>query len=369
MIKLGLILLSALKIQGQITISNSYFPANGDSLVVARDFDVDDAIILATAPGGPQTWDFTSLKPDTLNISKFISATGDSNLTTFPTADLITKSANSKTYFNVTATAFEVLGVKGVNTGAFFLDLAAKYVPARLERKAPLNFFDNFQSNSTLKLAFPANLLPDSLLPGGLSIDSIRFSLETESNHLVDGYGLCKIPGAEHNVLREKRTEYSTVSVQIKLGPLWIDPATLGFPLPFAGTDTTLYHYFYAAGIKEPITVLYINPSTNKVVNADYKYTGGSATHTPDYFVSHWSVQSNPVRNHQLNIKYSGTQLFSGKGIIYNMHGKFIQPITMQFEPNDSKQFNVQGLIPGEYILYILESAGSQATSIPFLIE
>ncbi|HQW03874.1 MAG TPA: hypothetical protein PLR30_15405, partial [Saprospiraceae bacterium] len=63
------VLAVTLSLPAQITITNATFPAAGDTLKTAT--DLAPAGIVMTSPGGPQTWDFTSLNATTRAVNAF----------------------------------------------------------------------------------------------------------------------------------------------------------------------------------------------------------------------------------------------------------------------------------------------------------
>ncbi|MEP6794302.1 MAG: hypothetical protein ABJB16_08255, partial [Saprospiraceae bacterium] len=98
------LLAATVLLPAQIIITNATFPAAGDSLKTAT--DLAPTGIALTPPGGPQTWDFTSLNPSTRQVTVFQNASNGSAFASFPGAELVTISgAGAETYYDVNASA------------------------------------------------------------------------------------------------------------------------------------------------------------------------------------------------------------------------------------------------------------------------
>ena len=157
------LLIASLGLTAQITITNATFPVAGDSLKTATDLNPEG--IIMTPPGGQQTWDFSGLDPDTRQVNVFKPAAEGTAAAIFPGAELVVLGdAEAETYFDVSATAFSILGISGSGAGAGFpVQADLIYSPPLVVREAPLNFFDidSYTSNATISL-------PTSAIPGAI---------------------------------------------------------------------------------------------------------------------------------------------------------------------------------------------------------
>ena len=81
------LLVASFGLTAQITITNATFPVAGDSLKTATDLTPDG--IVMTPPGGPQTWDFSALYPDTRQVDVFQPASAGTSSANFPGAELV----------------------------------------------------------------------------------------------------------------------------------------------------------------------------------------------------------------------------------------------------------------------------------------
>ncbi len=273
----------------QITVTASTFPTGGDTLRFAIDTSVGDISLAVTPPGGNQLWNFTNLQAANTFSTVYRPANAGMSAGSFPGAELVVINQQGETYFNVTNTAFENLGYAGEDPANFSLSVLARFQPPIKERRAPLNFFDINQQTSDLSLPFSTDNLPDTLFSGAPFIpDSIRIRLNLQRLDVVDGWGTCQIPGGQYNVLREKRTEYTTTALDVKVPFLgWVDLGTIipnggGFG-GFLGTDTTVSYRFYSGTEKEEIAVVTLNNDQSGALSIRYKNNGTtSADEDPD---------------------------------------------------------------------------------------
>ncbi len=280
----------------QITVTNATFPAVGDTLKFARDGNtaISNAI---TAPGGPQNWDFSGLQFESQFSTIYQPASAGSQVALFPGAGLVSIGQQGETFYKKSSTKFESLGYAGADPANLGLNVTAKFSPPVVLRRSPMNFFDVNQIETNLVIPFKAADLPDSLFsgfPGANAIDSVRFRINYLRLDVVDGFGNLKIPGANFDVLREKRTEYTTTHLDVKV-PLfgW---QTLGDNLfNFLGTDTTVTHRFVNDKEKEDIAVLNLSndgSGLNSVVFKDMLAT--SANHEIDDAPGKANIQAYP---------------------------------------------------------------------------
>jgi hypothetical protein len=261
----------------QITVTNATFPAAGDSLKTATDLAPQNLVM--TPSGGGQTWDFSALNPSTRLVTVFQPAAAGSASANFPGAELVTISdVGAEIYYDVSATAFSVLGISGEGLGGGFpIEADFRYSPPLVEREAPLNFFDvdNYSSSATISL--PTSAIPgaifDSLgIPTGL-FDSIRVRITVNRLAIVDGFGTLTIPGGTYDVLRQKRTDYTSTGVDVHTFLGWVDIGTILGDFAFP-TDTTITFNFLSNTAKEPIAVVTVDSTELVAAQVVYKDNG-----------------------------------------------------------------------------------------------
>ncbi len=260
-------------VTAQITITNSVFPAVGDTLFFAVDNQPQG--IIMTPPGGPQQWDFSNLQPSATSQQFFLSPQAGDDAASFPTATLLYQKpgGNVDVYLNASGNQVSMLGISGPDPLLLGIDLIAHYNPPIVQSRAPVNFFDINQTSSGILLPFLPGLLPGvGSLP--FTADSMRIRVAINRLDVVDGFGALAIPGGAFEVLRQKSTEYRESRLDGKIPPLgWQDITDvaiqyLGLDL---GVDTIVTYQFLSNQSKEPIAVCTTNNTQLQVVNVQYK--------------------------------------------------------------------------------------------------
>ncbi len=266
----------------QITVTNATFPVAGDSLVYAVD-NAPLGLSPASAPGGNQVWDFSTLQKDDNLSVVYRPANAGNQVANFPGADLVITGQTGETYFNVTNTKFEALGYAGADPAGFGLDVVTKFSPPIVERKSPMNFFDINSQSSNLSLTFPTDQPPlDSVFSNlPVNIDSMRVAITTNRLDIVDAWGTASIPGGSYPVLRQRRTDYTTTGIEVYVVLIpgfgqWIDLSTIiggggGGLGDFLGTDTTVTYRFYNDVEKEEIAIATMSNDLSTVESVRFK--------------------------------------------------------------------------------------------------
>ncbi len=270
------LLTSTIWLHAQITVTNAAFPAAGDTLKTATDLNPDGVTI--TPPGGPATWDFTGLAATFKSEATFQAATEGNAFADFSNAELVSigVGGQSETYYDITATTFSNLGFYGSDpTGGLPIQTAFKFTPPVPERRAPLNFIDNYMAQTSLNIALPIDSILGALLaqlgvPAGLA-DSLRIRVTASRNELVDAYGTLTIPGGTYDVLREKSTEYRSTSLDIHVFGLWIDVTAQAGAGSGLGQDTTIAYNFISNTEKEYIAIVEMDNANSVVQQVEYK--------------------------------------------------------------------------------------------------
>ncbi len=355
---------SCLSAVAQITVTNSTFPSIGDTLVMSRDQNpaLTNAI---TPPGGSQSWDFSTLITTQITRTAYRPTTDGTHAADFPNAKLATITQANETYYNKSATKFESLGYAGAAPANFQLQVLARFNPPVALRRAPMNFFDINQSVTDLSLPFSLKALPDTLtaqIPG----DSIRFRIHYQRLDAVDAWGKCKIPGGEYDVLREKRTEYTTTAVDIKIPVLgWLDLSILlgggggGGLGGLIGTDTSVTYHFFNDKVKEEIAVLTLNNEQSEVSSASFKNNGQSVPTKEEIAPSVASINAFPnpaVETVQFTCANLPTNDYTLK--IFNIVGDAIWKETYQISGTRVIQVDLSNFKKGTYLYSLSDKMG-----------
>lgn len=264
---------------GQITVTAATFPAANDTLRYAiDDMPAPSLDALLTPPGGAQVWSLMNVNPGAPFTVVYQAAATGKNAARFPGAELVSTNPARETYYNITTTRFENMGFSGIDQLGLNINVVNPFMPALVERRAPMRFFDINQQTSNVSLALSIRELPDVIrnsIPGisGL-VDSVRFRLNTQRLDVVDGYGTMQIPAGQFNVLREKRTEYRTGAFDARTPLLgWINVPVTNIPILANAlrTDTTVSYHFFSDRSKEVIAVATLNNAQNRLSSVQVK--------------------------------------------------------------------------------------------------
>ena len=363
-----LVILSALyaSATAQITVGAATFPKAGDTLSYA--FDTAPTINAATPPGGNQTWDFSALQTTEVDQTIFSPTSAGTNKDKFPGADMVLLGTSGETYYNATNTKWENMGFVGSQAGSFNTVVTAKYSPVLTERHAPLNFFDIFQQESNLNLPFSTAALPDTLLAAlPIKPDSIRVKTNLKRTEVVDGWGVCKIPGGNYPVLRMKRTEYTKTGIDIKIGFFWLDlsqllPAGTGGALGnLLSPDTTVTYRFLSNTDKEEIAVVTMDPTLSKAERVRFKNNETtSAEEVSDFAPGSASIQAFP--NPAIEwVRFDCSNIPSGNYTlkIFNIIGKVIWRQNLRISGSHSVRVELDKFKKGTYLYSLVDGKGN----------
>lgn len=342
----------------QITVTNSVFPAVGDTLHYLFGNQPGAINQIFTPPGGNQMWDLSNLEPDqTWNQVMQNPQTG-SAAASFPGASFMFNPVNSSSevYWQVTGDQVKDLGYFGLDPLGLGLNLLFNKSPDLEVSWAPVNFFDIKQSGSNVLSAFDAPIAPAVLLNLVPTADSFRIRITYQQIGVIDAWGTLAIPGGNFDVLRRKQTEYRSNAVDVKVAPLgWIDISTIGGQqvLPLY-TDTITTFHFLNHESKEAIAICTLNTDQNQVTGVQYKDISPptTATYAPE-FNKALSTYPNPVEN-TLNVRFNTVEkgTYHLRLIGMNGHSVHEQAVTVSPAENDIS-VPVSHLPPGLYELIL----------------
>lgn len=342
----------------QITVTNSVFPAVGDTLHYLFGNQPGAINQIFTPPGGNQMWDLSNLEPDqTWNQVMQNPQTG-SAAASFPGASFMFNPVNSSSevYWQVTGDQVKDLGYFGLDPLGLGLNLLFNKSPDLEVSWAPVNFFDIKQSGSNVLSAFDAPIAPAVLLNLVPTADSFRIRITYQQIGVIDAWGTLAIPGGNFDVLRKKQTEYRSSAVDVKVAPLgWIDISTIGGQqvLPLY-TDTITTFHFLNHESKEAIAICTLNTDQNQVTGVQYKDISPptTATYAPE-FKKALSTYPNPVEN-TLNVRFNTVEkgTYHLRLIGMNGHSVHEQAVTVSPTENDIS-VPVSHMPPGLYELIL----------------
>lgn len=265
--------LTVFSLTAQITVTSATFPVAGDTLKTVFD-GMPGGIVINPAGGNiGASWDFSSLQ-GMLTEQVYRPASEGNGAAAFPDADLFTSfGIAGENYYKVTDDQIQFVGYEGPDPANLGLNLSVPITPPLIERRAPLNFSDNYSDEGAIIVAIAADDIPGGLLDSfPVSPDSIRIRIAIDRIGFVEGWGSLTIPGGTYDVLREKRVEYRETRLDVLVGSFWLDLTdALGFD--FLEPDTATTYNFYGETSKEPIAVVTVNNvDLDEVQFVEYKF-------------------------------------------------------------------------------------------------
>ncbi|MEM7575232.1 MAG: T9SS type A sorting domain-containing protein [Bacteroidota bacterium] len=281
---LCLALLTSQLLLAQITVTTDIIPLVGDTLYTTRAQDGQTVDLIST--GGPHNWDFSAVVAGGDQV-RLVEESDPNNPddAQFPNADAkVSFGEGTYNYYRISNNQLDLIG--NIGSVALLPDfvVATPFSPAYVDRRAPMDFIDQFDNTANLVVAFPTDSLPQQLLDLGGTLlaatDSVRLRTTIDQNDLVDAYGSMTVDGATYEVLREKRTEIREIRVDTYVGILGWQDVTSAFlalvgDLPgggdfLAGQDTTITYNFWSATDIVPIASV-VTDTEGNVESINYK--------------------------------------------------------------------------------------------------
>lgn len=268
------------QLTAQVTLNNDYFPVVGDTLKT----EIADSTYVQTIdqlmPGTDLAWDF--------GIP--VSAGADDQPVEVPeagapyaTATMVIQTGNNtRSFYSASETEFSLVGVTASLELLPNFPISTEVSPSRPTRRAPLNYQDQFSTNTERSVTISPDSIPEEAL--GLvgdaldNVDSIRITTINTRTDLVDAYGTLTIDGKTWDVLRETRNESIFIRVEFLTGVLGFVDVTgqieslIPAVAPFVGQQPiTVTSYYWSPGVKEPIAVVEVDEETGMKTSMTYK--------------------------------------------------------------------------------------------------
>ncbi len=361
----------------QITVTNAVFASAGDDLKT-RQATSFGSVSNITASGPNQTWDYTSITGGDLTTYTVTAAASGVSAALFPDGNIILPDNNlgGDNYIKVNTNSMEVLGFAGDFLG-IGVNFPVRFDDARTIIETPLTYQTTYTDNSdflvALKLSDITQLkdFVDSLLMGtGIVVDSLRVTYSDTTYNDVDAWGTLTVPETgTFNVLRLRQETHSYTKIEMRgsLGPIsfgWTDPSDVpgAPPIPFGGSDTTLFYNYFNDVAKEPIAVCQIGFPTDeptRITNITYKSDLGSGTTFGFAAVlPSASAFPNPAVE-TLNIKLRNFDAGDYEVKLYNVIGRELMSQKHSINGDENIKINVANLNRGTYLYSIIDSRGN----------
>lgn len=357
-------------LSAQITVTSAYFPAIGDTLKTAAD-NLPSGINPGN-PGGPQTWDFSSLQGPFTTNTVYLDAEQGGAFSSFLNAQLMVElPGEAEGYYGLSSTKFEYLGYYGADPLGLGINLVVRYSPPLIERRAPLNYQNTYETTSNLTIPFSADDIPGSFLDSlPISPDSFRIRVNIVRTDEVDAFGTLTIPGGTFDVLRMKRTDVNTTRLDAKLPFVnWVDVTDLIPDNPLFDTLTTQSFHFYSNQSKEPVAVVTVNPDDGNITRAEFKVVDENINSTRNLTSQQPSIMASPNPSYG-DVRFDFQNLSPGnyKIKIYNILGTEVWQKDVWVSGIKSIRVNLGNLRKGAYLYSLVDSKGKTLVTRRLLI-
>lgn len=362
----------------QITVTNSVFPVAGDSLRVTDLGPTANISVDLSAGAEDFFFDLENLPSGPVTVTVFQEASEGMSSADFPTAELVSTVVGlpGETYYDVFNNRIDELGRGNQNFGFGEIDIPLGYSDVPVYAKAPITYNDVFEDNSEGFVSAPKSIIPDSIIglipPPFDQFDSIRVSLETNSQTTVDGYGSVSIPGGVYDVLREEVKSTTNTKLFLYAFGSWTEVGSLllgglgELGELFGETVTTSYN-FISATEKEPIlSVTYSDEGV--LLSVSYKGSGIISSNTElTYTSAEIKTYPNPTLG-DITFDVGAFGPDSYDIAIYNIVGSKVLSLQADITSGSTYSANVDQLRKGTYIYTVHDSAGVKLATKRFIV-
>ena len=364
---ISLSLLCGLSLAAQETLTQSYFPAPGDTLRInVADSASAAGLDLQLAGGMDLDWDFSQIQLDFERSLPVRTPSTDS----FPTATVeIENSFLLQEFYRVQEGQFQLVGAAARQALFPEIEVLNAFEPVQVERYSNVQVGDRFSSASSALVEIDFDSLPPevlALLPDDLSlVDSIRIEARFDRTDEFDAYGTVRLLDNFYPALRQKRTERITTNLFAKLPFLgWQNVNALAIAsLPEAGAilgkqpPVTTYSWWNDES-KEPIAEATLD-AQGQLTMMEYK-RALEATSTEDRFTTgaEDQVYPNPAEDY---VSYTVSSLPGGRYYldVINVLGQPVYRRDFRVLGNQSSlHLDVTAFRSGQYFLRLTNERG-----------
>lgn len=352
-------------LNAQITVTSATFPEVGDTLLTGTD-NMPSNIQVGT-PGPDREWNFKSLQsPIVLRTVVKNAAEGEASAD-FPNADLVFKlNDNAEGYYTVDDSSLELIGLAGTDPLNLGIEISPKLDDPQIERRAPLNYGDDYTSTVKITYAISADDVPQELLQDlPITPDSLRIRIQLNREDEVDAWGTMTIPGGTYNVLREKRTLEQDIRLDAKVGFLgWQDITDIVLELTNIGSDvlgdTRIIRYHYWSDTeKEAIAVVTMDQEESNPVSVTFKAEDflSDLVETADKLQPGVMAFPNPAMVHT-NFQFVRLKPGKYRLVIYNLVGSEVWHRDYHISGPLTERVNISQLKKGTYLYALQDQRG-----------
>lgn len=350
------VLAAGVNSHAQITITNTVFPAAGDTLRYAFGAQAGAFAMVVTPPGGNQVWDLSGLQSTQTWNQVMKSPQSGTAFSSFPGASAMYNPFGSTTeaYVKVSTNTVRQMGYFGSDPTGIGLNLVFKYGGSLDDTWAPMNFFDIHQGSGSISTTFSSNIVPAPILDQlPIVPDSLRLRIATTRLDVVDAWGTMQIPGGSFEVLRKKQTDYRETRMDAKVPFLgWLDVTDIALQsagIAGLGVDTLVSYHFLNNQSKESIAICTLNGAQDDIATIQYKSLNTTGIFTPESADYTIHAYPNPATD-LLQLQASGVPNGACQLFFLDASGKAVSRSVLELSSDQLDQSVPVGqLTPGVY--------------------
>lgn len=358
-------------LSAQVVINNSIFPQSGDTL--RSTFTADVSSFDKSLVGADVEWDLRGISDGVTALTVYGDPSQGSAADVFPDADLVDLSTGQEIYYRSFNNKIVELGRSGLDPIFNAIDLTVATEGELILRQAPMTFNDAFTSSSSFSIASSADVVPDTLIDLTGIADSLRLSVETEIEDIVDAWGTMRLPNADYDVIRVRRVTTSNSLLELRspvLGWLTLDESSPFFPLlgplgDLLGENTAVSYQFFANDSKELIAD-FSEDTDGNLITASYKADFTTSTLELDPRAQELFAYPNPTYG-DITFEMKNMPFDNYKIVVYNIIGKEVWSSNIDYFSGRMRS-DLSELQKGTYIYSLLNGNGHRMSTKRLMI-
>ena len=334
-------------VNAQITINDTDLFAIG--FVVEQALDTLPVGISIGSGGGAQTWDFSSLSPDVIDTISFVDPSTLPGSSNFPSSNIGRVDAGNSDYSIFITKNSSVLSLDGV-----YINLAPFFVREINETLLtfPSTMGTTFaESTNAFLYGYPVGVDPDGPTGPLPYIDSVKITLTTNANSMIDAWGDVTSPFGTFTSLRQIITKEAIDSTFTKVGGVWglmTPPEAVALGLGNSVEyDTTRTARWWTDDHASQFNLLEMDYEGDGTVNTVYWQKSALTVGVDEFYTQQINVFPNPTS--------SSITIQTAENIesitIFNSLGKLVQQ-------ESTGSFSVDNLARGIYIIHVNSKDG-----------
>jgi len=329
----------------QIVINYGDMPVAGTYVTQTSD-TTPSAALPVFSTGANVSWDFSALNNQRPNAFGFLDPSTTSYNSYFPSANLCYMSADSMFGYIYANPSYVVL--QGVRAKMDTIEIIMQYDPDDTLFVFPYTMGTTFESHpcGAVKLFYGDSI---NLGMGNVYIDSIRMTICTDKNTIVDGWGNVTTPLGTYPALRSTRTEIENQEIAVHYMSMWIPAST--------SSDTSLVIEWSMKNTGVPLITISADPADSTYQTVDWLTVSPGFGFGEASISNGLSIYPDPATD-QINIGFENET--PEAVIVCDIYGREVKKILAD---NDAAMnINISELSAGVYFIAAVSNGRIYAT-------